>query len=135
MDKATLALVRDWLVKAQRDLSSARKLATDPDPYLDTAVYHCQQSAEKAVKGLLVFYGQRFKKVHNVQFLITQALPFAPELAEQLEAAERLTPYATLFRYPGVILEPDRPEYDLALTFAEEIYIRVLSLLPEQVHP
>ncbi len=70
MDKATLELVRGWLIKAQHDLFSARKLATDPDPYLDTAAYHCQQAAEKAVKGLLVFYGQRFKKVHNVQFLV-----------------------------------------------------------------
>ncbi len=135
MDKATLELVRGWLVKAQHDLASARKLATDPDPYLDTAVYHCQQAAEKAIKGLLVFYGQRFEKVHNVQFLITQALPFAPELTELLEAAEGLTPYATLFRYPGVVLEPDRPEYDLAVASAEEIYTCVLSLLPEQVHP
>jgi len=57
MDEATLELVRGWLVKAQHDLASARKLATDPDPYLDTAVYHCQQAAEKAVKGLLVFSG------------------------------------------------------------------------------
>ncbi|MEA3342478.1 MAG: HEPN domain-containing protein [Chloroflexota bacterium] len=116
MDKATLALVRDWLVKAQRDLSSARKLATEPDPYLDTAVYHCQQAAEKAVKGLLVFYGQRFKKVHNVQFLITQALPFAPELAEQLEAAERLTPCHSLSlsrRDLGTRPARVRPGFDL----------------------
>lgn len=59
MDSATLELVHGWLVKAQHDLAAARKLATGPDPYLDTAVYHCQQAAEKAIKGLLVVHGQR----------------------------------------------------------------------------
>jgi hypothetical protein len=31
-------LVRNWLIKAQHDLASARKLSTDPDPYLDVAI-------------------------------------------------------------------------------------------------
>jgi HEPN domain-containing protein len=42
-------LVRSWLVKAARDLASASRLAAGPEPYLDTAIYHCQQAAEKAV--------------------------------------------------------------------------------------
>ena len=53
MDEAKRDLVRAWLTLAQHDLASARKLSTDPDPYLDTAIYHCQQAAEKAVKGFL----------------------------------------------------------------------------------
>jgi HEPN domain-containing protein len=47
---AKLELVRNWLIKAQRDLAAARKLATSPDPYLDVAAYHCQQAAEKVTK-------------------------------------------------------------------------------------
>ena len=45
MDKATLELAGNWLLKAQRDLATARKLAAGPEPYLDTAIYHCQQAA------------------------------------------------------------------------------------------
>jgi len=127
MDSATLELARGWLVKAQHDLAAARKLATGPDPYLDTAIYHCQQAAEKAIKGLLVVQGQRFEKMHNIQILIAQALPFAPELERLLEAAERLTPYATAFRYPGETLEPDRPEFDAAMAAANEIYATELE--------
>ena len=51
MDEAKRDLVRSWLTKAQHDLASSRKLSADPDPYLDTAIYHCQQAAEKVVKG------------------------------------------------------------------------------------
>jgi HEPN domain-containing protein len=46
-------LVRAWMVKARSDLGTARKLANGPDAYLDTAIYHCQQAAEKAIKALI----------------------------------------------------------------------------------
>jgi HEPN domain-containing protein len=49
MDEATYELTRTWLVKARADLGSAHKLASGPDAYLDAAIYHCQQAAEKAV--------------------------------------------------------------------------------------
>ena len=49
---AKLELVRSWLVKSQRDLGAVQKLSTGPKPYLDVAIYHCQQAAEKAIKGI-----------------------------------------------------------------------------------
>src|SRR2546423_3211911 len=39
--KATL--VRAWMAKARSDLGTAGKLASGPDAYLDTAIYHCQR--------------------------------------------------------------------------------------------
>ena len=44
-----------WLRKAASDLDSAKGLAAMPKPRRDTAIYHCQQAAEKAIKGLSVF--------------------------------------------------------------------------------
>jgi len=38
-------VVQSWLIKALHDLASARKLAEGTQPYLDTAIYHCQQAA------------------------------------------------------------------------------------------
>lgn len=49
MDDPKIELVQSWLTKARNDLGSARRLASDPDPYLDIAIYHCQQAAEKAL--------------------------------------------------------------------------------------
>jgi len=135
MDEAKRRLIQSWLMKARHDLAAARKLSAEPDPYLDTAIYHCQQAAEKAVKGFLVSHDQEFEKTHNIQLLVTLAIPFEARFSSWLEAAERLTPYAVTFRYPGEILEPDRAEFDQALQAAEGLYAFVLSSLPAEVHP
>lgn len=60
MDEAKRVAVQAWLLKAQRDLASAKRLADGDAPLLDTAIYHCQQAAEKAIKGFLVCHDSRF---------------------------------------------------------------------------
>lgn len=135
MSEAKLQLVRSWLIKAHRDLAAARKLAADPVPYLDVAIYHCQQAAEKAVKGFLVHHDQRFEKTHDIRLLITLAASVETGFQSLQEAGEALTPYATAFRYPGEVLEPDHDEFDRALQVAEGPFAFVLSRLPVEVHP
>ncbi|HEV7671961.1 MAG TPA: HEPN domain-containing protein [Thermoanaerobaculia bacterium] len=128
-------MVQGWLIKAQHDLDTARKLAQDPGPLLDTAIYHCQQAAEKAVKGFLAFHDQAVVKTHDVRFLVNQALAFEPGFEEWFEAAECVTPYATAYRYPDEILEPEKEEFETARDAAAGIVAFVLRVLPEEVHP
>lgn len=132
---AKLELVQSWLTKAQHDLAAARKLAEGPDPYLDIAVYHCQQAAEKVVKGFLVFHDQPFEKTHDVEVLVTLATRYDERLAPWVEAAVQLTPYATEFRYPSILLGPSWNEFEQALEGARGLYDFVLSLLPPEAHP
>jgi len=49
-----MALLRSWLTKAASDLRGTRILGSADDAPLDTAIFHCQQTAEKAVKAFLV---------------------------------------------------------------------------------
>jgi HEPN domain-containing protein len=74
MTEAKEQLVRGWLTKAQHDLASARVLAASTPPLLDTAIYHCQQTAEKAVKGYLAFCDQEFERVHDIEVLVRSAM-------------------------------------------------------------
>jgi HEPN domain-containing protein len=135
MDDAKRELVKNWLVKAQRDLASARRLSTGDEPYLDTAIYHCQQSAEKAAKAFLTYHDQRFEKVHDIRLLISLAIPIEDSFSAWLNAGERLTPYAAAFRYPSENLEPGQEEFEQALEAAHGLYKFVISLLPEETHP
>lgn len=65
MDEATANEVRQWLLKADHDLrSAARLMSGDGEALLDTAVYHCQQAAEKALKAYLTAHCVVFPKIH-----------------------------------------------------------------------
>ena len=89
------SLVRKWLTKARRDLLSAKRLARGQEPYLDTAIYHCQQTVEKSVKGWLVYNDQSFEKTHDLRLLVTPASEIEPKFADWFEVAEQVSPYAT----------------------------------------
>src|SRR6266705_739371 len=124
MDEAKRELVRAWLIKARNDLITARKIGALPDGPLDTAIYHCQQSAEKAVKGFLAFHDHRLERSHDVERLVELAEAYEPGFASWEDAAIILTPYATAYRYPGesTALEPSRVEFDEALELASNIF-------------
>lgn len=129
-DEAKRAEVRGWLRKAANDLRAAEILIEGPTPLLGIAVYHCQQAAEKALKGFLVAYELRATKTHDVQSLIERAAEIEPEIATWAGAAARLTPFAVLFRDPGLDEEPDEETAREAVEDARTIVNQVLSLLP-----
>jgi len=130
-----LNLVRNWLTKALRDLKAAKTLSADPKPLLDAAIFHCQQAAEKAVKGYLVYRDIRFLKTHDVRSLVMAAASVEPSFSSWLRVGEKLTPYIAEFRYPAEADEPTRAEFDEALCSAQALYEFVLSLLPKEAHP
>ena len=106
MNEAKRQLVQSWLTKAQHDLASARVLAASNLPLLDTAIYHCQQAAEKAVKGFLVFWDQEFERVHDVEVLIRAAMSYEAGFVDWVEVGRLLTPYARMYRYPDNVAGP-----------------------------
>ena len=128
-------LTKSWLVKSNRDLLSARELAEADPPLLDTASYHCQQVAEKAIKAFLLFHDIRFEKTHDIEVLVSQAQTIDPEFSVCLDAARILTPLAVEYRYPGEYVEPEADEYKVAFEAAESVYKFVLLKLPVIIQP
>jgi len=137
MDEALAQLTREWLTKALHDLQTARITAAAADGPLDTAIYHCQQAAEKTVKGWLTASSVAFEKTHDIRRLIKQAAGELPDFKRFTTAAEVLTPYVSAFRYPGLTTDPmpSREEFDEALQYGQAIYDFVLNLLPAQARP
>src|SRR5882672_9266014 len=90
-----------WMVKAWRDLESARRVAAGQPPFFDVAVYHCQQAAEKAVKAFLVHKGKPYERTHDIEVLVDLAGEIEPAFSELADPADALTPYASRFRYPN----------------------------------
>ena len=114
-----------WLVIAKEDLQVA-KLALAAE-YFSSATYHCQQCAEKALKGFLSFKGESITKTHDLLKSLEQCMQFDPEFRKLYEAARELNPFATKFRYPTEFDIPDLDKTTRTIKQAEIIIKFVLK--------
>jgi HEPN domain-containing protein len=62
--------------------------------------WHAQQCAEKYIKAYLVFYQIDFPHTHRILYLL-ELCPERNTWGNSLAAAETLTPFAVMTRYPG----------------------------------
>ena len=86
--KAVIAVIREWLVKAENDLKTAvHTLTLGQDCPTDTVCFHVQQCVEKYIKALLVLRATPFSKTHNIRVL-RALLP--PKLAPSWTGRSRI---------------------------------------------
>ena len=94
-------MARRWLALAVEDLKVAGLCLDAREPVPHASAYHCQQAAEKLIKGLLVLADIPFTKTHNLRRLGTLAVPLYPRHEKLLSATYLFTSWAFDFRYPG----------------------------------
>ena len=137
MAKPAAELARAWLLKGYSDLDTARQIGRLPDGHLDAGIYHCQQAAEKTLKGFLVFHGKPVERIHDLGKILERAILVNSGFRSFEDAADTLTPYSVAYRYPDelAMLEPTREEFDEALQHAQAIYEFVITLLPTEARP
>lgn len=120
--------VREWLEKAREDLEAARRLLT-PEPLTSPAAFHCQQAAEKALKAFLVSNGHRFRKVHNLVYLVELCQEYDPGIGELGDDVGRLNPFAVDERYPTPHKSPPEDLVRELLSIAERVLDTVEDLV------
>lgn len=135
MDDDKQELIREWLLKAYHDLIAARILAQSSEAVWEVSLYHCQQAAEKALKGFLAYWDCPIKKTHNLVLLLESASQIEPCFDTWEQAAARLTPYSTAYRYPEGVDRPDLEQVTEALDDAATIFNQAISFLPADVRP
>ncbi|MFH1831763.1 MAG: HEPN domain-containing protein [bacterium] len=113
---------KDWLRKALSDLRSAKKLLKDDDDTLDTAAYHTQQCAEKALKAYLVFKHKSPTRTHDLAKLLELCVALDQSLKALIDDVITLIPYATYIRYPDDYFEIDRSDVEKAIVIALKIF-------------
>jgi HEPN domain-containing protein len=92
--------VEQWLFHAVSDRRTATVcLAADP-PLLDSASFHCQQAAEKLLKGALVWASISFGKTHDLSDLGDKLCKVYPEFSELVAGMEMWTTWNIAYRYP-----------------------------------
>lgn len=94
LDPQQVADTRAWLMKARNDLRAAETdLAASP-PLLEDVLFHCQQAAEKAMKALLTWHDQPFRKTHDLVEIGGQCVEIDAELEPLLRHAAPLSEFA-----------------------------------------
>ncbi len=119
-DQPTPGSATDWLRRARSDLA----LASVPLPQgalYNELCFHAQQAVEKSLKAVLVRYGVEFRKVHDIDYLMS-LVPSEVSLPAEAEQVVDLTSYAVTFRYPGDYEDVTKDAYQEAIQAARVVF-------------
>ncbi|MDR2716556.1 MAG: HEPN domain-containing protein [Treponema sp.] len=112
-----MARYEEWIERAKGSLELAQVKITRHIYYEDLC-YQSQQAAEKALKGLLIYYGVEPAFTHNIEILLKEIKKFT-DIPENIKEAAQLTNYAVQTRYPGEYDEITKEEYEESIKIAK----------------
>jgi len=123
---------QEWNKLAEKDLKSAEVLIKDLE-LIENTCYHCQQAAEKYLKGYLVMHRKNPTKTHDLNFLCNECIIINDNFKQIRDYCSDLTVYAIQTRYPWHIEVTERDMRD-ALSNVKIIQNFVHTLAPEMIH-
>ena len=117
-----------WLDRAKSSFELSKTMANELIYYEDLC-FQAQQSAEKALKGLLIYFGADPDFTHNL-VIVLEALTKYTDIPEKIKEVINLNNFAVQTRYPGEYEEITKKEYEECikitsdcLNWVEEIII------------
>lgn len=131
MDK--ISIVKEWLDFANRDISSARYLlGMNPVP-LEIICYHCEQAAEKALKGYLIHQDFEPLRTHDLRLLCKMCADIDKTFDTISQSCVKLTPYGVQPRYPFEIeiLDSDMQKAVVDADYVMNFVLQKLQLTEE----
>ena len=95
-----MTIVKEWLKFASNDINCAKhSLSMKPVP-LEIVCYHCEQAAEKALKGYLIYQDIEPPRTHILKLLCKMCTDIDETFEEITEICGDLTLYGVQPRYP-----------------------------------
>lgn len=128
MDNNSIA--REWFEYAKRDLESAKFLMNMHPKPLEIICYHCEQSAEKYLKGYLIIKGKKAEKTHDLVLLNSKCSILEKRFNEIEDECIELVPYGVQVRYPYQ-LEVNEDDVNNAISSAEKIEEFIQKILED----
>jgi len=124
-------LNNEWFEMAKTDLDAAEYLLNMRPVPIEIICYHCEQSAEKMLKGVLVLHNIEPPKTHDLLQLCKQCCEIDKEYEQFSDSCIELTPYGVQVRYPSG-MELDETDMRCALQEARKIYEIVTTMCTSQ---
>ncbi len=111
---------KEWFDYANLDFQSAVFLKSMlPVPY-EIICYHCQQSAEKFLKGFLILNKVEIIRTHDLVLLNNKCMEIDDSFQSIMSECESLTVFSIQSRYPGNV-EITEADMNEAVAFCEKI--------------
>lgn len=126
------ARAQEWQRLAELDLRSAEYLLKMHPVPIEIICYHCQQSAEKYLKGFLVLHGIDPPKIHDLNELCKLCIRISDAFVSIADQCSDLTAYGVQPRYPMEVMLEEQ-DMQQALKSAKIIRDFVLNLAPEMI--
>ena len=92
-----------WFEYAENDLEAAKILSVQLKPKYEIICYHCQQGAEKTLKGFIASKNGRLQKTHDLVVLCETCADYDPDFEQIITNCSDLTIYASEVRYPNIL--------------------------------
>ncbi|MBU0580111.1 MAG: HEPN domain-containing protein [Candidatus Margulisbacteria bacterium] len=96
-----------FLNKAKKDIKTARSLNIEDPDFQEAIVFHCQQAIEKYLKAFLIKNNVEYAKIHDLEFLIQEAMKIDKTFEKFIEIAELFNEYAVEIRYENIPLSKE----------------------------
>ena len=90
--------VEEWRQIARKDWQRTKRNLKDDDE--EAAGFFLQQSLEKYMKAFLLKRGWKFRKIHELDALLDDAIKYNPNLKSFYKLCERVSGYYFAERYP-----------------------------------
>ena len=123
-----------WLRYAEEDLITAETLLRHPHVPPRQACWCAQQSAEKALKAVLIFLEIDFPRTHDLNIL-RNLVPDSWQLKATHRDLASLTGWAVEARYPGEIPDATNADASEAVEQARTVWTFVSTALAEHGYP
>jgi HEPN domain-containing protein len=121
MSEKTIETAKQWIIKGDHDLGTAKVTYLHIPEYLDTVTFHCQQAVEKYLKSYLIFKLIPFRFVHDLIYLLELIVPIDPDFETYFDNVSELQSYAVEARYPNETIFLSNDKVENAMGIAKEI--------------
>ena len=111
--------IKQWLIKGDHDLGTAKITYLHIPEYLDTVTFHCQQAVEKYLKAYLVFQSTTFRFSHDLVYLLDLINQNDSDFEEYYDTVSELQGYAVEIRYPNETIHLSNEKVIKAISIAK----------------
>ena len=108
----------EWLKRAKSNYEYSKAIVSE-NVYLEDLCFQAQQAVEKALKGLLIYFGEEPDFTHSIGALLS-AIEKYVEIDNTIRDGINLTNYAVQTRYPGQYAGVTKEEYKKSIEIAKD---------------